>query len=202
MKKLNFIITLLLIVNYNVKGQNSFETQITTGWMFHDYIGQSEDVLKFYKGYGIHSNFNIGFYRKINQVDIGLGLGYCNVHYLIGEVDNSSYSTIKFEGRLKSKLSRLTYTAAVNNHILLHREKQDLQKFQRRIFTNIDLGINYKINDKISFLVNSPITILPLFTIPNNIKWGYLYQGSIRFVDIWVETIGVNVGFIYHFDSF
>ena len=61
MKKLNFIITLLLIVNYNVKGQNSFETQITTGWMFHDYIGQSEDVLKFYKGYGIHSNFNIGF---------------------------------------------------------------------------------------------------------------------------------------------
>lgn len=82
-------------------------------------------------------------------------------------------------------------------HYILPRElKQDVD--QRRVFTNIEMGISYNINNRFRMSVSSPFTLFPFFLIRTS-TGNMANNEPITIYNSKVLSYGVNFGCTYIF---
>lgn len=193
---------------YLADAQNNFEVDLSSGWMFYDLIHDKNDSDNAFGGYGAHSEIHLSYYKSIAKKVTGkIGIGYAN-NYLLNsksfglnqDVPTTSYASLRLSAFYTPEGKRLSYSFGFSNYFLLHKEKQDRNEFQRRIYSNIDLGFMIKMSNHWNFHLNTPITIAPMYK--NDNEWGYSSIDTgpeIRPVNVWVETIGLRLGFGYNF---
>jgi hypothetical protein len=197
------IITLLFLILGNISitnAQEHFELEASTGWNFYNRFNEADFYDKNYIGYGIQSGLDFWFSKKINKTfDARLGLGYANFYHLDFIVsDASHYASMRLGTDIQTFWKPMKFSTTLSSYLCLHKEPQDFFQFQRRFFTNLDLGLKFKMSDKLSLKINSPITLFPMFQDDNrsriNTGTGYSFL-----VDADVELTGANIGLIYKF---
>lgn len=185
------------------RSESSISLEIGASYLFYDVLNHEEDVLNYYQGQAIQSNLNIWFNKSIHEkVDAKFGLGYTNynhINYNVINASTSSYLNFRFGTDIQTGLQPLKLSFAVSNYLLLNKELQDSYKFQKRLFTNIDLGANINLTDRLSLSITTPLTIFPMI---EGYRWGY-YQDS-EFIIInntIVGTTGLSIGINYKLKS-
>jgi hypothetical protein len=181
------------------KSENHVSLELGIGYLFYDVINQKEDVLNYYQGQGLQSNLNVWFNKSIHEkIDAKFGLGYTNYAHLNYEAINastSSYLNFRFGSDIQTGIQPIQLSFAISNYLLLHKELQDINQFQKRIFTNIDIGANIKLTDKLSLSVTTPLTIFPMI---EGYRWGYYQNNEVIMMDnAIVGTTGLNIGLNY-----
>ena len=190
----------LIIGNLTTQAQEHFEVEASTGWNFYNYFNEDADLLDRYVGYGLQYGLDVWYSKKVNNTfDTRLGLGYANFYHLDFTVTNAShYASLRLGTDIQTFWRPMKFSTTLSSYLYLHPEAQDLFGFQRRFFTNLDLGLKFRMSDRLSLKINSPITIAPMFQDDNRamIANGF---GGVFPVDTDVELTGVNVGLIYNF---
>jgi len=213
---------MLFLVN-NTKSQSTNEIEIRTGVIFFDSKLADGDVLESGKGWG--SQADITFYKTFDikrKFKPTVGLGYTNFYYwnvdffdVSPRVSEFPYSHNTFGGDLTSHYMNLRYgldiavikekfnlTLMASHYLLLHKEFQGNN--QKRIFMNIDLGFNFKLNEKYTLTLSAPFTIHPIvdddkirLLSAGSGTWGGLGPEFERFV----EMNGIMIGLRYKFNK-
>jgi hypothetical protein len=200
MKK-TIIISLLIIVSLNTQAQEHFELEAGTGWVFFNLINSPEyEFDNAYMGYGTQSTIDGWLVQRFwGKHDFKVGLGLTQYYFLdVSAVTPPSYyANFRIGADWQTPLEKVKFTTNLSNHIYLHKYNEDSWDFRRRVFTKLDLGLRFQMNNRLSFHVNSPLTIFPMFQNDNNI--GHLIPGGEIPVDGHVELTGLNVGLIYNF---
>ena len=86
----------------------------------------------------------------------------------------------------------------LSNYILLNSASDsptyigNTRTVERRIYTNLDLGIRFKTGKRSTFNLSTPITIFPIIT--SGIRGDFLPIVKPDY-KVWAETIGLNLGF-------
>jgi hypothetical protein len=192
-------VTTLIITH----AQEHFEIEASTGWNFYNHFNQADFYDKNYIGYGVQSGLDFWFSKKINNTfDARLGVGYANFYHLDFIVSGvSNYSSLRLGTDIQTFWKPMKLSSTLSSYLCLHKEPQDRFNFQRRFFTNLDLGLKFKMNDRLSLKINSPITIFPMYQ-DNNLSRIALGSGRYSYViDANVELTGANIGLIYKFND-
>lgn len=195
-RKIIIIICISFLKILPVNSQNLFQVELSEAFVFYDLMRAPNDIAKAYKGYGTHTSLDFWLSNKMtSRLDVKAGLGYTLFLYGDYEIsDNSSYLDIKVATNFKINKS-LKLSATLSNYLLLHKEKQDeIRQFQTRFFTNIDIGAEIRINQKLGLTINSPITILPIAKSREGVGI-FTPDGPIK---QWVEMWGLRLGVIYN----
>lgn len=195
------IFTLLIVAFATItNAQERFEIEASTGWNFYNHFNEADFYDNFYIGYGLQHGLDIWYSKKINRtLDVRLSVGYANFYHLDFEVVNPShYASLRLGTDIQTFWQPMKFSTTLSSYLYLHPEPQDRFGFQRRFFTNIDLGLKFKMSDRLSLKINSPITIAPMFQdndrgrIDNGRGYSFV-------VDADVELTGANIGLIYNF---
>ena len=194
--KILIIIAISLLKMLPLQSQNLFQVELSEAFVFYDLIREPNDIANAYKGYGTHTSLDFWLGKKVSpRLELKAGLGYSffwNWNYAVS--DNSSYLDFKLASNFKVNKS-LKFSATLSNYLLLHKEKQDeIRQFQTRLFTNIDIGAEIRINRKLGLTINSPITILPIAKSREGVGI-FTPDGPIK---QWVEMWGIRLGVIYN----
>jgi hypothetical protein len=192
----------LLIAAFAIitNAQEHFEVEASTGWNFYNHFNENTDFLDRYVGYGLQYGLDVWYSKKINKTfDTRLGLGYANFHHLdFIVVDASHYATLRLGTDIQTFWRPMKFSTTLSSYLCLHPEPQDRFGFQRRFFTNLDLGVKFRMGDRLSLKINSPITIAPMFQDDNGSGIAGGFGGFVVF-DADVELTGANIGLIYNF---
>ena len=200
MKKTITLLFLILRTFTISNAQEHFELEASTGQNFYNQFNEADIYDYFYIGYGIQSGLDVWYSKKINNTfDTRLGLGYANFYHLdLMVVDASHYASLRLGTDVQTFWKPMKFTTTLSSYLYLHKEPQDMFGFQRRFFTNLDLGLKFRMGDRLSLKINSPITIAPMFqdndrtTLDNGRGYSFI-------VDADVELTGLNIGLIYKF---
>lgn len=195
------LVLLTIICLQNGYSQKNFELELREGFIFYDLFKDKNDIYNTFQGYGMQTDVSLIYrYEMHPRYDVQFGLGYSNFYFLdpamilTGQNLFSSYMSLKIgvDGKLTN---RLALSLAANNYILLHKEK--LGTYQKRMFTNMDLGFRIDLADRWKLYVTSPISISP---IAGTKDFGYYIPqvGSVR-LNSYVEMTGLNIGLRYAF---
>jgi hypothetical protein len=200
MKKI-IVIILIFLGNTNITtAQEHFELEASTGWTFFNLINSPEyEYDNEYMGYGIQSTLDIWLAQRFKEKhDFKIGLGLTQYYFLDFTVTPPSYyANFRIGADFQTRFKKIKFTSSLSNHVYLHKYNEDIWDFRRRVFTKLDLGLRFKMNNRLSFHVNSPLTIFPMFQDDNS--WGYFTPQGIVPADANVELTGLNVGLIYNF---
>jgi hypothetical protein len=198
-------ITLLFLILGSLtvsNAQEHFELEASTGWTFFNLINSPEyEYDDAYMGYGIQSTVDMWLSQRFKEKhDFKIGLGLTQYYFLDFIVTPPSYyANVRIGIDWQTPLEKIKFTTNLSNHVYLHKYNEDLWDFRRRVFTKLDLGLRFKMNERLSFNVSSPITIFPMFQ--NDQNAGYLIPGGSVPVDGRVELTGLNVGLVYNFKA-
>jgi hypothetical protein len=185
------------------KNESDISVELGAGYLFYDIINHEEDILNYYQGQAIQSNLNVWFNKSIHEkINAKFGLGYTNykhINYNAINTSTSSYLNFRLGSDVQTSLQPLKLSLAISNYLFLNKTLQDVNKFQKRLFTNIDLGANINLTDKLSLSVTTPLTIFPMI---EGYRWGYYQNGeSIMIDNTFVGTTGLNIGINYKLKS-
>ena len=202
-KTIKKTITLLFLIlgTFTISNaQEHFELEAGTGWTFFNLINSPEyEYDDAYMGYGIQSTVDVWLSQRFKEKhDFKIGLGLTQYYFLDFEVtDPSYYANFRIGADFQTPFKKVKFTSSLSNHIYLHKYNEDRWDFRRRVFTKLDLGLRFQMNERLSFYVNSPLTIFPMFQ-DDNFK-GYFTVNGLIPADANVELTGLNVGLIYNF---
>lgn len=178
-------------------GQISYFGDISTGYFILDANpNPSDKESKYLQTYGARTELSIiGKYNMEKNLSSILGLGYMNMIYFdrslalnINSI-SSSYLNLKVGFEIASFWKHIDFSIVSSNYLLAHKEKQS--RMQNRYFSNIDLGIKFKLNKKIQLYISSPLTIAPLYSGKISITGPLLSTGVF---ESFVEMNGVMIG--------
>lgn len=200
LKKYWILLIISIFLYSNIKAQKNIEIEFSTGVMIYDVFKEPENDISSYEGFGIQSSIDFWLRKSFSEKLTGkLGIGYSNfLHgiFVTSDDDLTSYLSIKLSSDYNFYKDRLSMLISFSNYILLHKEIQDklYLRAQRRIFTNIDLGLLVRLNKKWTLGFYSPITIFPMFKSDEN--FGILgINGEI--LGVKAGTTGLRIGIIY-----
>ena len=118
------------------------------------------------------NTFEIIYDRSIpinENYNINIGLGFSVFRFsnsnlfFYGKKRQSNYVIFKYGLGRKIYAEKLFINLDILHYILAHKKKQDDD--QRRIFTNIEIGMSYKINNNFKITISSPLTLYPMFLL-------------------------------------
>lgn len=184
------------------KEEKSISLEVGGGYLFYDVINHEEDILNYFQGQAIQSNINIWLNKSVHdKINAKFGLGYSNFAHKMNQdiinSSNSSYLNFRFGSDYQTKIKPLKLSFVVSNYLLLHEELQN--NLQKRLFTNIDLGTNINLTDKLSLSISTPLTIFPMI---EGGRWYFEQDGDFVIVDnTIVGTTGLNIGLNYQLKS-
>ena len=133
-----------------------------------------------FKSHGYTNLFNLT--EEFLYFDVGGSVG----------LSSTSYGNVKI-GADYLLNEKLKLSMVVNNHILLHKEKQGL--FQNRYYLTLDVGMRYAISENWAFNLSSPVPITSMVSG----KVGVLGKNGAVIYDLKLETIGLLFGFTFKF---
>jgi len=111
-----------------------------------------------------------------------------------GTTRQSNYGLIKYGLSRSIYKDKFSVNVDIFHYILTHSEKQDDN--QRRVFTNVELGATYNINDRFNVSVSSPFTLYSMFLIRSST--GIFNETITRYYSD-VRNYGVHFGAGYKF---
>lgn len=130
------------------------------------------------------------------------GLGYSIFQFADANLFFDGVTAQSNYGILKYGLSRVIYKDKFNfnvdvfHYILVHKEKQDDR--QRRAFANLELGVAYKINDRVDVSLGSSLSLTPMSLL--RLGTGNLMNNEPLTTYIsGVYNFGMNAGLGYRF---
>ncbi len=191
-----------MLTTFYVSGQYSME--VKGGVFFANLIKSPENFTKSFDGWGLKSEVTIlrNLVSKENN-QLRIGAGYTIFKFLdenllfVNDRNNSlsrSYANIILRYERNIYKDKIYLQGSVSNYILLHKIDNEFS-LQNGIFTNIDLGVRIPLNQKVSIVLTSPITIFPMLS-------GRTQVGAVSsdpFIDLFVEQIGGDLGVYYDF---
>jgi hypothetical protein len=185
--------------------EGNFSIELSEGLLYYDLITHSKDILNYNQGYALQSSIDLWLSKQVNEkFDARIGLGYSNFYHINSNIfrgdsaQSSSYINVRLGTDIQTRWQLMQLSIAFSNYINLAKKPQDVYGYQQRIFTNLDLGAKFKINDKLSIRATTPITLAPMI---NGLSWAYTDEND-DFVIIpnsRVGTSGLNLGLIYRF---
>ncbi|MFK7948420.1 MAG: hypothetical protein AB8G11_12590 [Saprospiraceae bacterium] len=184
-----------------LSAQERFEIETSAGWNFYNYFNNADFYDDFYIGYGAQYGLDLWYSKKLNRTfDVRLGMGYAHFQHLdFAVVDPSHYGSLRLGTDIQTFWKPMKFTSTLSSYMLLHPELQD--RLQRRFFTNLDLGLKFKMGDRFALRINSPITIAPMFQDDDRLRIFSGIGGGSFLVDADVEVTGANIGLIYNFKN-
>jgi hypothetical protein len=205
MKKLLIIFFVIGFISHQLPGQKSFSLEASEGFVFFDYFGKEPERFdKIFAGYGLQSEISI--WRNIikhGPIQTKFGFGYTSLYYLGGynglffiarNANSTSYANLKLGFEFQPEWSKVEFIVNSSHYILLHKEKQ--QNSQNRWFTNLDVGIKFKLFGNFDLSFWSPLTLYPMHDGPK------VYRPFDMFgldFDPYIEVTGLNMGLSYNF---
>jgi hypothetical protein len=111
---------------------------------------------------------------------------------------NHHYFNFRLGTELKTKWEKMTLTATMSNYVAA---KDSLNYQQRRIFTNLDLGVKFKLGDNFYFTAKTPLSISPVYGW--NGRWLYVGENreSVKLQRNHVGVSGLMLGLTYQFGN-
>jgi len=178
--KIFAIILLLGLIHPKLYSQDKGQIEFRSGVVFWDLITEPGDVLKSRQGWG--SQIDLTYIRTIDlseRLKLLGGIGYTNFYFWDADlidlspairpvggsfeindiVITSNYANLKYGLCYEFKKKYLS-TSAIFSHYILAQPLQG--RNQRRMFLNLDLGVEFRISPKSVFKIFSPITIHPI----------------------------------------
>ncbi|HMS67735.1 MAG TPA: hypothetical protein PKD18_06345 [Saprospiraceae bacterium] len=201
MKKIKVLIAFALITPFVSHAQRNFEIEWTQSAIFLDQFGESSRR-DYIKGYGMQSE--ILLWKRLGELgnfSPRIGSGYTNYWYMANTLAPrrvASYLPLKFGIDFNFKNSSIKLMTNLSNYILLNSASDsptyigNTRTVERRIYTNLDLGIRIKTGKRSTFNLSTPITIFPIIT--SGIRGDFLPIVKPDY-KVWAETIGLNLGF-------
>ncbi len=198
MKKVLLALFIFNVLSLNA--QEHFEVEASTGWNFYNLFDDEIDINDLYVGYGLQYGIDAWYSRKINNTfDTRIGIGYANFYHLDFAVsDISNYMSLRLGTNIQTFWKPMKVTTSLSSYILLHQNLQDRFNFQRRFFTNLDLGLKFRLGDKLSLKLDSPISLIKMYQ-DDNMSIIRRFNNTPLVVDADVELTGLNLGLIYRF---
>ncbi len=198
-------ILLLCLITFSAKiySQDYFKAEFSCGYIMLDKFHDNKDFNNVFYSSMVQTDFtvfrNLDLGRKFN---IDLGLGYTGYTFIDRSpiIDSlSTVSYISFKSRFNHRLffDRLDLILGQSTYFSLNSGSKDVAihpEFRRKIFTNIDIGLKYKLSEKFDLSVTTPVTIYPMYFS----RFTYVINPPDPFV-LFGETTGFNIGISYKF---
>lgn len=199
MKLVNVILFLLIFPSI-IFGQNKTSIQLREGLVKSITHGLPADLKKanslsiFTQDIIISKSISVYDEYSLNAGVGGSWYRYTNTNNTLFEnTKNSFYGLVKY-GVNRKLNKKLNLDLAMFHYILAHNEKQSF--IQRRVFTNIELGLEYQINNNFLISVSTPFTLHPFLLINTYTKDEnevlYYHSGKTR-------NYGITVALKYDF---
>lgn len=194
MKHKAFIIIYFTLTSL-IHGQKSFEIEYRNGWLYFDKYGSSSDKNEV-NGYALQTEIILWMTKIIDRkLSYRLGAGYNNLWLLgVSRRPREISNYISLQGGIKYDFvpNKFGTFINVNCNTLLNGKPDYLLIYdERRVYANIDLGLQFKIGKRSSLSISSPLTILPLYSKENVSDFNPIPTPP---YNIWVETTGLNLG--------
>ncbi len=142
-----------------------------------------ERKLKINDNYSINGGLGFSVYRFLDS----------NI-FFDGNTRQSNYGILKYGLSRRICTEKLFLNFDIFHYILAYKEKQ--YDNQRRAFTNVEIGLTYKINDRFSISMSSPLTLYPMFLL--RLGTGVLGETITRYYSN-VRNYGLNASVSYNF---
>jgi len=110
--------------------------------------------------------------------------------------NQSNYGVVKYGIGRSIYKDKLSINVDIFHYILTHAEKQDDN--QKRVFTNLELGVTYNINDRFSISMSSPLTLNSIFSV-RGLTGDFFKNETLRTYYSDVRNYGVHLGAGYKF---
>jgi hypothetical protein len=194
MKYLILIILHFLILNFGTS-QIQYEIEYKNGWIYFDKFGASSER-GIINGYSIQSEI-ILWGRKVitDRLYYRLGIGYNNFWMLgVSGSPREISNFISFQGGLEYSLisNKHSFFINISNNILLNsKPNRSIIYGEKSLYTNLDMGISIKVGKRSTFNFSTPLTLFPLYKKCNIDDLNPVTSPS---YNLWVETIGLNIG--------
>ena len=137
------------------------------------------------KKYRLNAGLGFSVYRFLNS----------NLFYN-GKTIQTNYGILKYGIDRKLVSDKLFLNFDIFHYILAHKEMQDDD--QRRVFTNIDIGLSYNVSNSLIISISSPITLYPMFLLRTG-SGSVVNNEPITRYNSKVRNIGINFGICYKF---
>jgi hypothetical protein len=197
MKKL-LIIPFLFTFNL-LLSQDSYKVEISSGYIVMDKFYPEINWRNIHLSYFIQSQVTLwkefDFNRKFNA---GFGAGYTHLLYLdtgVIDIENSDPSYVNARFRVNHEFFSKKLMLSLGSAFYYYTKKTNLlEGLRTQYFANIEVGFNYKINNKFQVSILSPFTIFPMY-------YGHVidFEGSKEPYILFGETTGFNIGLSYTF---
>lgn len=188
--------------------QNNFEIEWNEGPVFLDQFGESanQDYLGRHR-YALQSE--ILFWNKfyLNDNFSGtFGTGYCNfwnLGFSVSPRTIASYLPIKLGFNFSFGDSRFLTFAHISNYILLNKKSESFSYnypmaryalIEHKLFTNLELGFDYKISKRVSISLGTPISVFPIISHPKDVTVQNLNQPNLKPFNVWADMWGAALG--------
>lgn len=190
----------LIISSTKIYSQDYFKTEFSSGFIVVDKFHDERDTENYFYSTMVQTDLmlyrHLEFERKFN---LEVGLGYTRFLFLDAYESNLTGSYISFKSRFNHRLffDRLDLILGQSTYFSLNSGSKDVAihpEFRRKIFTNIDIGLKYKLSEKFDLSVTTPVTIYPMYFS----RFTYVINPPDPFV-LFGETTGFNIGISYKF---
>lgn len=201
---MKLFITLVLLAfygSYNCNAQIVTEIEFSEGWIYTDLIRKNKSPgLSFWNGYNLQTDVTFwASSQKFKRIHPRVGVSYTNFWSLVAPKlrDYGHYAGLKVGVDIQSKKQNLKFAIQSSNYFLLNQGPEDIETFEseNRFYANIDLGIRYKLSKRFELSMLTPVTIRPMHYLEG---FGTIGQAI---NPVWVETIGLNIGMKYSFNT-
>lgn len=189
---LSFIVAFLCFINIS-SSQNQISIEGRIGGFFLDIISP-DSYQSPYFGYGTQYNIDLfGAYSIKESVSLNYGIGIRNINMLDynpphESIKNLQYITISGGFTTKTFWKPMNFNSTLSyNHYLRKIETNYLKKQ----YANIDVGLLFSMKRDWVLIINSNLSITPVFGGPGII---YGVNGTPKTVEYWAELIGIQIG--------
>ena len=201
---MKYVIILIIFCKSILPAQPELELEARVGVIIFDIREDlSVPLDNILHGQSIQTDF--GIWQKLNvnkYVNARLGIGFSNYFYLEKSPaydfetnfnKSTSYVHVKLGMSISPfpKWSWISLSAIYSNYILLH--KKTPGPLQNYVFSNMDVGLNLRLNHGFNIIISVPITISPILSGTT----AFRKNGVVREYYTWVKTSGLNMGVRY-----
>ena len=188
--------------------QGNFEIEWNEGPVFLDQFGESanQDYLGRHRSV-LKSEILIWNKFYLNDNFSGtLGTGYSNFWNLgfpQGPRTTTSYLPIKLGFNFSFSDSKFLTFAHISNYLLLNKKSESssynypLRRsalIEHKLYTNLELGFDYKISKRTSISLSTPISIFPIISHPKDVTVQNLNQPNLKPFNFWADMWGAALG--------
>ncbi len=172
--------------------------ELKEGLFYTNYFRSDQTNQNSFWGWGNKTEVTYKYDLLAKKNNLAIGMGYANFNFLDesfvfalenGTSTSRSCLTFLLDYRLKL-FEGFSFSSALKNYVVLH----PLNEFgiHKKLFINLDIGLNVNLNKKVSIILSSPISIQPMYSGSVGLAGSGPYK-------VTGEQIGIDLGINYKF---